>query len=166
MTKNQSNEYDESICFKGHFSVKWKWWWINLLQGSFLYQFTSLFAYDKDKKTRYQMFMLLCTVSFSTYLVVVLLWYVDFTSITSCFCDCSLQSCAFLYSALQEYRISLPMIFVPLIVEKVDITLYYRWFWVGLFSLACLIFLCRFVFWLLKKLCRFVLCLWWFFCRY
>ena len=116
---------------------------------------------DGEQKTKYEVFILLCTISFSASQSVILflitgfplrnrlvMWLLIITMCISVICLAG------------AFEISIWMIMNPLDNDKtvIRITLYYALFWGGLVLLLCLALLCRFVFWLVKMLCRFLCC--------
>ncbi|RHN47593.1 putative PGG domain-containing protein [Medicago truncatula] len=121
---------------------------------------TSVLAFgDSNQKIRYELFLLLCTISFSASQTIIVLlicgfplrnkfvmWFLIIVTCLSVFCTAG------------AYVISIWMILNPLDGTFYRITIYYGIFWVGLIALLILIFFCRFVFWLLKNFFRFMCC--------
>ncbi|CAJ2671905.1 unnamed protein product [Trifolium pratense] len=124
---------------------------------------TSVLAFgDNDNnKFRYEVFILLCTISFSASQAIIVLlicgfplrnklvmWLLIIVTCVSVFCTAG------------AYVISLSMILDPLDGTLYHIILYYGIFWIGLIVLLVIIFFVRFVFWLLKTFFRFLCCCW------
>lgn len=123
---------------------------------------TSVLAFgDSDQKLKYEIFILLCTISFSASQTIILLmisgfplrnrvvmWVLILIMCTSVFCTAG------------AYLIAIWMVLNPASRTVVRITRYYILFWVGLIVLLCLVLFCRFVFWLLKQFFRFLCCCW------
>ena len=125
---------------------------------------TSVLAFgdsgDSSQRTKYQVFLLLCTISFcASQTIIVLLicgiplrnkfvmWLFVIVTCLSVFCTAG------------AYVIAILMILGP--VDEsfyYYIRIYYWIFWMALIGLLILVFFCRFVFWLLKKFFRFLCC--------
>jgi hypothetical protein len=124
---------------------------------------TSVLAFgDNDNnKFKYEIFILLCTISFSASQAIIVLlicgfplrnkivmWLLIIVTCVSVFCTAG------------AYVISLSMILDPLDGTLYHIILYYGIFWIGLIVLLVIIFFFSFLFWLLKMFFRFLCCCW------
>nr|KYP63654.1 hypothetical protein KK1_018233 [Cajanus cajan] len=123
---------------------------------------TSVFASaaNHDLKLGYEIFILLCTVSFSASL----------TTILSLICGIPLRNkclawlliifmCISVICTAGAYAICIWLVLNPGNDGTINqITRYYALFWGGLSLLLCLVFFCRFVFWLLKFFFRLFCC--------
>jgi hypothetical protein len=125
---------------------------------------TSVLAFgdnDNNKQFKYEIFILLCTISFSASQAIIVLlicgfplrnkivmWLLIIVTCVSVFCTAG------------AYVISLSMILDPLDGTLYHIILYYGIFWIGLIVLLVIIFFFSFVFWLLKMFFRFLCCCW------
>ncbi|XP_027337327.1 uncharacterized protein LOC113851036 [Abrus precatorius] len=121
---------------------------------------TSVLAFgDSDQKLRYEIFILLCTISFSASQTIILLlicgiplrnklvmWFLIIIMCISVICTAG------------AYVTSIWMLLHPLDKTIYRITLYYAGFWVVLIALLCLVLFLRLLFWILKKFCRLLCC--------
>ncbi|KAL2337910.1 hypothetical protein Fmac_012356 [Flemingia macrophylla] len=114
---------------------------------------------NNELRLKYEMFILLCTVSFSASLTTILLlicgislrnifimWFLVIVMFISVICTAG------------AYVICILMVLKPVDKTINYITIYYAYFWGGFTLLMCFVLFCRFVFWLLKKLFRFLCC--------
>ncbi|KAK7294395.1 hypothetical protein RJT34_17284 [Clitoria ternatea] len=122
---------------------------------------TSVLAFggSDHQRLKYEIFILLCTISFSASQTIILFLM----------CGIPLRNKLIMWSLIMvmcisvictsgAYVISISMVLHPLDRTIYQITLYYAVFWGGLIVLLCLILLCRIVFWLLKMFYRFLCC--------
>ncbi|QCE02424.1 hypothetical protein DEO72_LG8g436 [Vigna unguiculata] len=121
---------------------------------------TSVLAFgDSNQRTKFEIFMLLCTISFSASLSTIILlicvvslrnnlimWFLTILMFISLVCTAG------------AYAICIWMILYPLGDAVQVVTKYYAWFWVGFTVLMCVGFFCRLAFWFLKKFFRFLCC--------
>ena len=115
---------------------------------------TSVLAFgDTNQRLSYELFLLLCTISFSASQTVILLLISGFTLSNRLVLWLLITAmCVSLYCTAGAYVIALRMVTNQLDKTIYHITLYYGLYWVGLLVLLCLALLGRFLFWLLKKL--------------
>ncbi|AES81015.1 transmembrane protein, putative [Medicago truncatula] len=98
---------------------------------------------------RYEMFILLCTISFSASQTIIVLLI----------CGFPLRNKFVMWLLMIVTCLSVLMILDPRVGSfYYHITLCYLYFWGVLIVLLILIFFCRFVFWLLKMFFRFLCC--------
>lgn len=122
---------------------------------------TSVLAFggDAGQRFKYEMFILLCTISFSASL----------TTIVLLICGISLRNKFMMWSLIiimfvsvictaGAYVICIWMILHPLNRTINHITYYYVVFWGGFTVLMGLVIFCRLLYWLLKKFFRFLCC--------
>jgi len=111
---------------------------------------------DGSQKLRYEVFILLCAISFSASQTIIVLLISGFSLRNKCLMWLlTIVTCLSVLCTGGAYVCSMLMILDPLEGSfYYHITLYYAYFWVGLIVLLILIFFCRFVFWLLKKFFR------------
>ena len=114
---------------------------------------------DGEQKTKYEVFVLLCTISFSASHSVILFLITGFPLrnrlVTWSF---TITMCISVICLAGAYVTSIWMVMHPLDSTLTRITLYYALFWGVLVLLLCLALLCRFVFWLVKMLWCFLCC--------
>lgn len=121
---------------------------------------TSVLAFgDAQQKLRYELFLLLCTISFSASQTIILLMISGFP-LGNRFVMwlLILIMCVSVFCLAGAYVISIRMIFDSLDGTVNQIILYYGYFWAGLIVLLVVIFIGRFMVWLLKQLWRFLCC--------
>ncbi|XP_061360248.1 uncharacterized protein LOC133304256 [Gastrolobium bilobum] len=122
---------------------------------------TSVLAFggDSNQKLKYEIFILLCTISFSASQTVILLLL----------CGIPLRNrllmwlliivmCISVICLAGAYVVSIWMVMHPLDGTLNRLALYYAAFWVVLVVLLCLILFCRLMYWLLKKFFRLLCC--------
>ncbi|KAK7294399.1 hypothetical protein RJT34_17288 [Clitoria ternatea] len=114
---------------------------------------TSVLAFgDSNQKLNYELFMLLCTISFSASQAIILVLIFGFSlSNRLVMWMLIIAMCISVYGTAGAYVISIMMVMDPLDKTAYHITLYYSLYWAGLVVLLCLLLLGRFLFWLLKK---------------
>jgi len=121
---------------------------------------TSVLAFgSNNQRVKYEIFILLCTLSFSASLTTIILlicgislrnklvmWFLTTLMFISVVCTAG------------AYAICIWMILYPLDEVVRRITLFYAIFWGGFTVLMCVAIFCRLAFWFLKKLFRFLCC--------
>ncbi|WVZ17219.1 hypothetical protein V8G54_010201 [Vigna mungo] len=121
---------------------------------------TSVFAFgDSKQRTKFGIFMQLCTISFTASLGTIILlicvvslrnklimWFLTILMFISLVCTAG------------AYAICIFMILEPLGGQVLLAASIYAWFWVGFTVLVCVGFLCRLAFLFLKKCFRFFCC--------
>jgi hypothetical protein len=124
---------------------------------------TSVLAFgdnDSNHKLKYELFLLLCTISFSASQTIIVLLICGFPLRNKLFMWLLIiVTCVSVFCTVGAYVTSIWMILDPLDGTIYHIVLYYGYFWGGLIVLLVLILFCRFVFWLLKKFFRFIMLL-------
>ncbi|QHN76823.1 uncharacterized protein DS421_19g647290 [Arachis hypogaea] len=116
-------------------------------------------SHDKNQRLKYEMFILLCTVSFTASQTVILFLLTGFQLRNRLVMWLLiLVMCLSVICLAGAYVISIWMVMKPLDKLINKITLYYALFWVGLVALLCLALLLRFLIWLLKAFFRFLCC--------
>ncbi|KAE9621505.1 putative PGG domain-containing protein [Lupinus albus] len=113
---------------------------------------TSVIAFgSSDQKLNYEIFITLCTISFSASLTIILLLICGFPlSNRLVMWMLMIYMCISVYCTVGAYAISIGMVLnkldlVPLFIR------YYAVYWAGLFVLLCLILFLRFLFYLFIK---------------
>nr|XP_004510423.1 uncharacterized protein LOC101494640 [Cicer arietinum] len=114
---------------------------------------------DSDQKFRYEVFTLLCAISFSASQTIILLLVTGF-QLSNKFVMWLLiiVNCISVFCTAGAYIISIWMIMYPLDGPFSKLALYYGLFWALLVVLIFLGFFCRLVFWLLKSFFRLLCC--------
>lgn len=114
---------------------------------------TSVLAFgDSNQKFYYEIFLVLCTISFSASLTIILLLICGFPlSNRLVMWLLIIAMCISVYCTAGAYVVSIWMVMDPLDKTGARIILYYALYWAGLVVLLCLILSLRFLFWLLKK---------------
>ncbi|XP_027337329.1 uncharacterized protein LOC113851038 [Abrus precatorius] len=114
---------------------------------------TSVLAFgDTNQKLKYEIFMLLCTISFSASQAIILLLIFGFTlSNRLVMWLLIIAMCISVYCTAGAYVISIMMVMDPLDKTAYHITVYYALYWAASVVLLCLFLLGRFLSWLLKK---------------
>ncbi|WVZ26658.1 hypothetical protein V8G54_005202 [Vigna mungo] len=121
---------------------------------------TSVLAFgDSKQRPKFEIFMLLCTISFTASLITIILlicvvslrnklimWFLTILMFISLVCTAG------------AYAICIWMILFPLGKHVQLAAKIYAWFWVGFTVMVCVGFLCRLAFLFLKKFFRFLCC--------
>ncbi|MED6216784.1 hypothetical protein PIB30_011110 [Stylosanthes scabra] len=114
---------------------------------------------DKNQRLKYEIFILLCTVSFSASQTVILFLLTGFQLRNRLVMWLLvLVMCLSVICLSGAYVISIWMVMKPLNKVISKITLYYALFWGGLVALLCLGLLIRFLIWLVKSFFRLLCC--------
>ncbi|XP_058746945.1 uncharacterized protein LOC131619924 [Vicia villosa] len=114
---------------------------------------TSVLAFgDNNQEAKYEIFILLCTISFSASLTIILLLISGFGNRFVVWLLRMVTGVSVLFLA-GAYIISINMVLGPLGGPISNIIIGYGYFWGGLIVLLLLYFFCRFVIWLLKLCC-------------
>ena len=114
---------------------------------------TSVLAYYDTQKIYIEAFLIICTISFSASLTIILLLICGFPlSNRVTMWALIIAMCISVFFTAAAYIISIRMVLQGPLAYIVDtITLYYAVYWGGLIALVFLVLLSRLVFWLMKK---------------
>ncbi|TKY64307.1 ankyrin repeat protein [Spatholobus suberectus] len=124
---------------------------------------TSVLAFggENHQQLKYEIFILLCTISFSASLTTILLLICGIPLRNKCFTWLLIiVMCISVICTAGAYVICILMVLNPHDDDTTinGITQIYALFWGGLTVLVCLVLFCRFVFWLLKLFFRLLCC--------